>query len=237
MTGDSVLKKATILIVDDEPKILRFIRTALNLAGYDVLVAGTGKEALELFDAHRPDLAILDLGLPDKDGFDVLREIRSYSTAPIIILTARDDERDKVNGLELGADDYLTKPFGIRELEARLQAVLRRRNWAPHPIDMIDFTMLDLNVDFRRHFVQLSGIEVHLTPTEYELLRALIQNRGQVLLHGDLLGRVWGEEYRNDLAILRVNISRLRQKLEEDPREPKYVLTVSGVGYTLGAEE
>lgn len=231
------MNRTKVLIVDDEPKIVRFVKTALNLAGYDVITAGTGQLAQRMAETERPDLIVLDLGLPDIDGFQVLRELRTYSTIPIIILTARDDEKDKVHGLELGADDYLTKPFGIRELEARLQAVLRRVNWLPQPDDMTEFKLYDLEVDFRRHHVRLKGNEVHLTPTEYELLRVIIQNTGQVLLHGDLLSRVWGEEYRNDLAILRVNISRLRQKLEEDPRQPRYILTVSGVGYTLATPE
>lgn len=228
------MKHTKVLIVDDEPKIVRFITTALRLAGYDVTTAATGELAIKVAESEKPDLVVLDLGLPDVDGFQVLRELRAYSTLPIIILTARDDERDKVRGLELGADDYLTKPFGIRELEARLQAVLRRVTWSPQADDLTEFKLHDLEVDFRRHHVRLKGREVHLTPTEYELLRVMIQNSGQVLLHADLLGRVWGEEYRNDLAILRVNISRLRQKLEEDPRQPRYILTVSGVGYTLG---
>jgi two-component system KDP operon response regulator KdpE len=225
------------LIVDDEPKIVRFIKTALNLAGYDVVAAGTGQLALKLAETEHPDVIVLDLGLPDSDGFQVLRELRTYSTIPIIILTARDEEKDKVHGLELGADDYLTKPFGIRELEARLQAVLRRLSWTPQPSDITEFKLHDLEIDFRGHHVRLKGKEIHLTPTEYELLRVMIQNSGQVLLHADLLGRVWGEEYRNDLASLRVNVSRLRQKLEEDPRLPRYILTVSGVGYTLAAPE
>lgn len=231
------MNRTKVLIVDDEPKIVRFVKTALNLAGYDVITAGTGQLAQKMAETERPDLIVLDLGLPDIDGFQVLRELRTYSTIPIIILTARDDEKDKVHGLELGADDYLTKPFGIRELEARLQAVLRRVNWLPQPDDMTEFKLYDLEVDFRRHHVRLKTKEVHLTPTEYELLRVIIQNSGQVLLHGDLLSRVWGEEYRNDLAILRVNVSRLRQKLEEDPRQPRYILTVSGVGYTLATPE
>jgi len=230
------MKQTTILIVDDEPKIVRFIRTSLSLAGYNLLTAGTGQIALSQFEQEQPDLIILDLGLPDADGFEVLRELRSYSTVPIIILTARDDEKDKVRGLELGADDYLTKPFGARELEARIQAVLRRVEWSPQPNDMAEFNLSDLHVDFRRRKVRNGNDEVHLTPTEYELLRMLIQHTGQVLLHGDLLSRVWGEEYRNDLAILRVNVSRLRQKLEEDPRHPKFILTVPGVGYTMPTE-
>jgi two-component system, OmpR family, KDP operon response regulator KdpE len=228
------MKRNSVLIVDDEPKIIRFVTTALNLAGYEIQAAASGREALQSIEASNFDLVILDLGLPDIDGFQVLKDIRAVSNIPIVILTARDDEKDKVRGLELGADDYLTKPFGIRELEARLQAVMRRLSWAPVQNEMSDFKVNDLEIDFRRHHVSLRGEEVHLTPTEYELLRVLIKNKGQVLLHSDLLGRVWGEEYRNDLAILRVNVSRLRQKLEEDPREPKYILTVSGVGYTLG---
>ncbi len=230
------MKKQTILIVDDEPKIVRFIRTSLNLAGFDVLAAGSGSEALRVCEQEQPDLIILDLGLPDIDGFDVLRRIREYSTLPIVILTARDDEPSKVQGLELGADDYLTKPFGARELEARIQAVLRRVQWSPHPGDATTFLYRDLQVDMRRRRVWLRDQELHLTPTEYELLRMLVQHPGQVLLHEDLLGRVWGDEYRSDLAILRVNISRLRQKLEDDPREPSYILTVPGVGYLLSSD-
>jgi two-component system KDP operon response regulator KdpE len=230
------MKKTTILIVDDEPRILRFIKTSLSLSGYDLLTASSGRTALSLFEAEQPTLIILDLGLPDVDGFEVLQEIRAYSTIPIVILTARDDEESKVRGLELGADDYLTKPFGIGELKARIQAVLRRVKWSPQPSDITEFTLRDLHVDFQRRRVQVRGEEIHLTPTEYELLRVLIQHSGQVLLHSDLLGQVWGEEYRNDLAILRVNVSRLRQKIEEDPREPRYILTVPGVGYILSSD-
>lgn len=227
------MKKTSILIVDDEPKIVRFVKTSLSIAGYELVTASTGNAALTLFEQEQPDLVILDLGLPDIDGFEVLQEIRAYSIVPIIILTARDDEKDKVRGLELGADDYLTKPFGARELEARIQAVLRRVEWSPQPSDVAEFNQNGLHIDFRRRRVKAHGQEVHLTPTEYELLRMLVQHPGQVLLHGDLLSRVWGEEYRNDLAILRVNISRLRQKLEEDPRHPRFIVTVPGVGYTL----
>jgi two-component system KDP operon response regulator KdpE len=230
------MSEHTILIVDDEPKIVRFIKTTLELAGNTLLTASTGRMALSLFEREQCDLIILDLGLPDIDGFEVLRQIRAYSTIPIIILTARDDEENKVYGLELGADDYLTKPFGSQELSARIQAVLRRVEWSPQPSDITEFSQGELHIDFRRRKVSVSGEEVHLTPTEYELLRVMIQHAGQVLLHGDLLSRVWGEEYRNDLAILRVNISRLRQKLEVDARQPNYILTVPGVGYTIPAE-
>jgi two-component system KDP operon response regulator KdpE len=225
------------LIVDDEPKIVRFVKTSLSLAGYEILTAETGEKAIAVIEREQPDLIILDLGLPDISGFDILRHVRTYSTVPVVILTARDDEKDKVQGLELGADDYLTKPFGTRELEARIQAVMRRVEWSPQPDEMAEFSVLDLHVDFKRRRVQVRDEEVHLTPTEYELLRVMIQHAGQVLLHGDLLSRVWGDEYRNDLAILRVNVSRLRQKLELDAREPQYIMTVPGVGYTLPSPE
>lgn len=227
------MSNACVLVVDDEPKIIRFIKTSLSLSGYDILTASTGRAALTTFDRQRPDLVILDLGLPDLDGLDVLRTIRSYSTRPVLILTARDDEQDKVRGLELGADDYLTKPFGTSELRARIEAVLRRVRWSPQPSDLSEFTFGELHVDFRRRRVAVSGEEVHLTPTEYHLLRVLVQNTGRVLSHSELLGQVWGEQYRNDLAILRVNISRLRQKLEPCPPEPRYVLTIPGIGYTI----
>ncbi len=230
------MNKTTILVVDDEPKIVRFLKTTLSLTGYEILTAGTGQEALTIFNSEQPDLIVLDLGLPDIDGFEVLRRIRECSMVPIVILTARDDEKDKVRALELGADDYLTKPFGSRELEARIAAVLRRVDWSPQPDDLTEFALGNLHVDFRQRHVQVRGSQIHLTPTEYELLRVLIQHSGQVLLHSDLLRRVWGEEYRNDLAILRVNISRLRQKIEDDPREPRYIVTVAGVGYTLPTE-
>lgn len=230
------MSQTRILVIDDEPKIIRFLNTSLNLAGYETYPASTGEEALEIFANHELDLIILDLGLPDLDGFDILRSIRTQSTIPIIILTARDDEKDKVRGLELGADDYLTKPFGTQELKARIEAVLRRIRWSPQPSDATEFQRQDLYIDIQRRRVTIRGTEVHLTPTEYDLLRVLIQNSGHVLSHTDLLSRVWGEEYRNDLAILRVNVSRLRQKLEEDPRNPQYIVTVPGVGYTLPGE-
>lgn len=228
-------KKTSILIIDDEPKILRFVNTTLSLAGYEIISAEDGRTALDSFVKYSPDLVILDLGLPDIDGFDVLREIRSFSTTPIIILTARDDEKDKVQGLEFGADDYLTKPFGTAELEARIQAVLRRVEWFPNPTDVIYFKLDDLEIDFQKRSVLINNKAARLTPTEYDLLRVLVTHAGQVMLHSDLLVRVWGQEYRNDLAILRVNISRLRQKLEVDPRQPKYIITIPGVGYSIPA--
>jgi two-component system KDP operon response regulator KdpE len=230
------MKKITILLVDDEPKIVRFVKTSLNLVGYELLIAGTAEEALSIIEGEDLDLIVLDLGLPDMDGLEVLRRVREYSTIPVLILTARDDERDKVRGLELGADDYLTKPFAARELEARIAAVMRRVEWSPQPSEVGEFQARHLLVDLRRRVVTVSGEEVHLTPTEYELLRVLIQHAGQVLLHSDLLTRVWGMEYRNDMAILRVNISRLRQKLDISPDELSIIQTVPGVGYVMASE-
>lgn len=230
------MKKTTILLVDDEPKIVRFVKTSLNLAGFNLLVAENGAEALKIIDEQEPDLVILDLGLPDMDGFDVLEQVREYSTMPIVILTARDDERHKVRGLELGADDYLTKPFAARELEARIAAVLRRVEWSPQPSETGDFTIRHLHIDLRLRRVQVNNDEVHLTPTEYELLRVLVQNAGRIMFHSDLLSRVWGSEYSNDMAILRVNVSRLRQKLDIDPEESSLIQTVPGVGYMMMAK-
>ncbi|NDJ33166.1 MAG: response regulator transcription factor [Chloroflexi bacterium] len=226
----------TILIVDDEPKIIRFLNTTLELSGYTILQAENGMQAIEVYEANRPDLIILDLGLPDIDGLDVLKHIRTYSTVPVVILTARDGEADKVRGLELGADDYLTKPFGAAELEARIQAVLRRVEWSPQPDDLSTFSLHNLHIDFKRRRVTVSDEEIHLTPTEYDLLRVLVNHAGEVMLHANLLTQVWGEEYKNDLAILRVNISRLRQKLEADHRKPVFIVTVPGVGYSVPSE-
>ncbi len=222
-----------ILIVDDEPKIQRYLTNAMTMADWQPMAAYTGQEALNILASQKVDLVILDLGLPDIDGLEVLRQVRETSIIPIIILTARDGEADKVRGLELGADDYLTKPFGTPELEARIQAVLRRVDWTPQPQDKETFDSGDLSINFRAHRVVFKGEELHLTPTEYELLRLLINHEGEVLTHGDLLAMVWGEEYRNDIAILRVNISRLRQKIEENPKNPSFILTIPGIGYTF----
>ncbi len=222
-----------VLLVDDEPRILRFLSTTLTLEDYEIQATADGESALKAFAENPPDVILLDLGLPDIDGFAILEIVRAESIVPVIILTARDEEKDKVRGLELGADDYLTKPFGTRELLARIQAVLRRSEWHPKTSEAPEFTLRELTIDFRAHRVLVREEQVHLTPTEYDLLRVMCQNSGQVLSHNDLLKNVWGEEYRNDLAILRVNISRLRQKIEIDPKLPEYVLTVPGVGYTI----
>lgn len=224
-----------ILVVDDEKSIVRLLDTSLKLEGYQVDSAGTGEKALALFGENEYELIVLDLGLPDVDGLEILRTIRRTSTVPVMVLTARDDESDKVQGLEAGADDYLTKPFGSPELMARIQALLRRARWAPTGDEALRYEARGIQLDLARRTVTVRGEEVHLTPTEYDILRILIEKPGTVVSHLDLLHQVWDEDYGNDLAILRVNISRLRQKIERDPRNPDLVKTVPGVGYMLPA--
>lgn len=224
-----------ILAVDDEPRILRSLRTTLQLAGFEVLTAEDGPRALRQIENHTPDIVLLDLGLPGLNGFDVIQQIRRFSEVPIIILTARDSEEDKVRGLQLGADDYLTKPFSPRELEARIQAVLRRTrshrtsNEAP----VATYTNGGLKVNYATREVTMDGTLVHLTPTEYKLLGQFIDNPNKVLSHSFLLIQVWGTEYSEDVHILRANIWRLRQKLEPDANSPLYIISEPGVGYRM----
>jgi two-component system KDP operon response regulator KdpE len=220
---------ARVLVVDDEPAIRRFLRASLTAHGYTVYEASDGTEALQAVPAHRPDLLILDLGLPDLDGVEVTRALREWTQVPIIILSVREQESDKVAALDAGADDYLTKPFGIGELLARMRVVMRRQAAsATEPI----FHTGELTVDVSRRLVTISGREIQLTPTEYDLLRALVTHAGKVLTHRQLLREVWGEGY-NDMHILRVNISNLRRKLEADPARPAYIHTEPGVGYRI----
>lgn len=221
---------ARILVVDDERPIRRFLRTVLGAQGYTVTEAVTGGEALTALIADRPDVMILDLGLPDMDGIEVTRQVREWSSIPIIILSVREHEQDKVAALDAGADDYLTKPFGSSELLARLRVALRRSAGSgSEPVFQVDA----LKVDLSRRLVSVAGSEVSLTPTEYDLLRVLVQNAGKVLTHRQLLHQVWGENYQNEMHLLRVNLSNLRRKIEPDPSRPAYILTESGVGYRL----
>jgi two-component system KDP operon response regulator KdpE len=220
---------ARILIVDDEPAIRRFLRASLPAHGYVVFEARDGREAIEGVRAHRPDLVILDLGLPDLDGVEVTRLLRQWTALPIIILSVREEENEKIAALDAGADDYLTKPFGIGELLARMRVALRHQ--APGASEPV-FTTGRLMVDLGRRRVTVEDQEVSLTPTEYDLLRALVMHAGKVLTHHQLLRQVWGEGY-DDMHILRVNISNLRAKLEPDPRRPSYIHTEPGVGYRL----
>ncbi len=218
-----------VLVVDDEIAIQRFLRVALNGEGFIVLEAGTGQEALQALAVERPDLVLLDLGLPDIDGVEITRRLREWSQVPVIILSVREQETDKIAALDAGADDYLTKPFGVGELLARIRTVLRRQaGGGSEPV----FTLGNLKVDLANRLVTRDGQEVQLTPTEYDLLRALVIPAGKVLTNRQLLRQVWGEGY-TDLHILRVNISNLRHKIEPDPSRPTYIHTESGVGYRL----
>lgn len=220
----------SILVVDDERPIRRFLRTSLQGRGYTVMEASSGQEALQTAAQHRPDVIILDLGLPDMDGTDVTRALREWSQVPIIVLSVRDREEDKIAALDAGADDYLTKPFGIGELMARLRVSLRH---AHHTEDEPVFQVGGLQVDLAHRLVWIAGSEVDLTPTEYDLLRLLVQHAGKVLTHRQMLREVWGVAYESENHLLRVNISNLRRKIEPDPNRPEYILTEPGIGYRL----
>lgn len=219
-----------ILVVDDEQAIRRFLQTSLTANGYTVFEAATGQEALAGVANHRPDAVILDLGLPDVDGLDVTKCLREWTQIPIVILSVRGQETDKIAALDAGADDYLTKPFGVGELMARLRVVLRRM---AQPGDEPVFTTDGLTVDLVRRLVLVADTEVQLTPTEYDLLRVLVTHAGRVLTHQQLLRQVWGMGYENEVHMLRVNISNLRHKLERNPARPQYIITEPGVGYRL----
>jgi two-component system KDP operon response regulator KdpE len=217
-----------VLIVDDEYAIRRFLRASLTAHNHTVFEAVSGQEALAAVAAHRPDVVILDLGLPDMDGVEVTRQLREWSQVPIIILSVREQETDKIAALDAGADDYLTKPFGIGELLARLRAALRR---VAQPATEPVFTSGELMVDLMRRLVTVAERPIQLTPTEYDLLKFLIAHAGKVLTHGQILRQVWGRGYEQETHLLRVNISNLRRKLEPDPTRPIYILTEPGVGY------
>ncbi len=220
-----------ILIVDDELRMRRFIRMNLELEGYQVIEAENGIQALDQIRQFNPDLAIMDVMMPEMDGFETLRLLREISTMPVILLTVRDDEEDITHGLSLGADDYITKPFSPRVLTSRVGAVLRRAHWpAPPPRTVLRIDDR-LSIDFNRHQVIVNGERIDLRPTEYRLLNHLIQNAGWVVPHDTLLAKVWGYEYRDETHYLRLYINYLRKKIEEDPANPQYILTERGVGY------
>lgn len=225
---------ARILIVDDEPAIRRFLKTVLTAHGYTVFEAARGEEAISQMTAQRPDAIVLDLGLPDMDGVHVTRVLREWSQTPILILSVRGSEQDKIAALDAGADDYLTKPFGSGELLARLRVALRRAaRSASEPI----FQTGELKMDLAKRLVTVNGKEIQLTPTEYDLLRALVQEAGKVLTHHQLLRAVWGVGYDDEMHMLRVNISNLRKKIEPDATRPRYIVTEPGVGYRLRVSE
>jgi two-component system KDP operon response regulator KdpE len=223
--------KKLVLVVDDEPRMIQFIRMNLELEGYRVAQASNGLEALTQVRDQLPDLVILDVMMPELDGFETLRMLREISSIPVIMLTVKADEDDKVKGLGLGADDYVTKPFGPRELASRVQAVLRRTE-APAPVEKSVLKIDDyLQVDFNRRLVIAGGKEVKLRPTEYRLLYHLVNNPGWVMTHDQLLSKVWGYEYREESQYLRLYVTYLRQKIEPDPAHPRYLLTERGAGY------
>jgi two-component system KDP operon response regulator KdpE len=223
-----------VLVVDDENSIRRYLRAALGAQGFAVYEASNGQEAIKGVIANHPDIIILDLGLPDFDGIEVTRRLREWSQTPIIILSVREAENDKIAALDAGADDYLTKPFGTGELMARMRVAMRRlAGKADEPILQVE----NLKMDLSRRLVTVNDREIALTPTEYDILRLLLQNAGRVLTHRQLLRQVWGTAYESEMHLLRVNISNLRRKIESDPARPHYLLTESGVGYRLRADE
>jgi len=229
------VRRPRILIVDDDPVIRKFVRANLEARDYQTLMAADGAEALEIIEREQPDLLILDIMMPGIDGFEVCRRLREWSQIPIIMLSARGDVADKVECLNLGADDYLTKPFGVEELLARVKAVLRRTE-AAHAIPARpSFTCDNIEINFSQRRITVADREVRLTPTEYNLLQELTFNAGKVLTHSMLLGKLWGPEYGAEKEYLRVFIGRLRKELEPDPENPKYIITIPGVGYQFKA--
>jgi DNA-binding response OmpR family regulator len=231
-------KKTTILAADDDPQLLRLITRNLQLEGYDVLAASDGQQALELIENDAPDLVLLDVMMPRMDGFTVCYRVREFSSVPIIIITARGQDQDKVRGLDLGADDYLTKPFSVDELLARVRAVIRRSQFTTREYSQglrATTATGNLVIDYSQHIVLLNGREIALTPTEYRIIAYLAQNVGRVVTQDLLLEHVWGPEYLGESHMLQVNINRLRRKLEVDAVQPRYILTKVGVGYSLAA--
>ena len=221
------------LIIEDEPQIRRFVRAALESEGWQVHEAATQQRGLIEAGTRKPDLLVLDLGLPDGDGMDLIRDVRGWSTVPIIVLSARADETDKVAALDAGADDYLTKPFGVGELLARVRANLRRPRAVGSEGAEPVFRFGSVEVDARLRLVRRDGVEVHLTPIEYRLLSVLVANAGRVLTHRQLLREVWGPSHAEQSHYLRIYMGHLRQKLEADPAQPRHLLTETGVGYRL----
>ncbi len=222
-----------ILLIEDDPQIRRFLRASLVTQGYELIEAGTGREGLALAAARVPEVVLLDLGLPDTEGLEVIKQLRAWSRVPIIILSARGQERDKVANLDAGADDYLTKPFGVGELIARIRVALRKSVPAEESQQTSMFSMGKVSVDFERRIVLRGQEEVHLTPIEFKLLAVLLKHRGKVVTHRQLLKEVWGPSNIEQNAYLRIFILSLRRKLEDDPTRPQYLLTEPGVGYRL----
>ncbi len=234
-------KKPTVLTADDDPQLLRLIARNLQFEDYEVLTASDGQQALALIEAHQPDAVLLDVMMPKMDGFTVCQRVREFSMVPIIIVTARGQDQEKIRGLDLGADDYLTKPFSVDELLARVRAVLRRAQFVSSESVaqtlQTTTTIGDLSIDYAQHLVTMSGRELTLTPIEYRLLSYLAQNAGRVITQGLLLEHVWGSDYVGESHMLQVNVNRLRRKLEPDYTHPRYLLTKVGIGYLLAMQE
>jgi two-component system KDP operon response regulator KdpE len=230
-----IMRKRLILVVDDEPAIVRLVRTKLQADGYGVITAERGVEAIELLDNERPDLVILDLMMPGMDGFETLRRMRMFGSTPVIMLTARSSDADKLRGFESGADDYLTKPFNPDELSARVAAVLRRVEGAGPSMNQTVLRYPTVEIDLERRLVMVNGEEVRLSRTEWDLLALLAANVGKVMLHGELLSRIWGPEFRDEVHYLRTWVSRIRAKLEpnHDGNGPVLIQTFPGIGYRL----
>jgi two-component system KDP operon response regulator KdpE len=224
-----------VLAVDDEPGILRLIKLGLTPQGFRVLTAGSAAEALDIAQDYRPDIALLDIVMPDMSGLELMRELRERGELPVILLTAKGTDSDKVRGLEMGADDYLAKPFSPEELSARVRAVLRRAVGSGTVDNMVRVD--DIEIDLNHRLVRSNGELISLTRTEWMLMQHLASNAGKVMLNAELLSKVWGPEYRNDLQYLRVWVSRLRHKLEKDPSKPRLIKTFQGIGYMLDVPE
>jgi len=227
------MKRFRVLVADDEPRIIKFLKFRLKASGYEVLTANNGVEALELVQAVEPDLLVLDVIMPGIDGFETLQQVRAISSVPVIILSAKESSTDKVRGLELGADDYLAKPFSPDELVARIEAV-RRRLESDQDRKTLDLVTLgDIAIDFKKHLVMVDSREIPLTRIEWLLLSELARNAGKLMLYGELLARIWGPEYRDDVQILRTWISRLRKKVEKNPGDPLLIRTIPKTGYMI----
>lgn len=231
--------KLSILLVEDEKNICDFISTSLSAQDYRISTAHTGKEALPIITSQCPDLILLDLGLPDMDGMEIIRQVRTWSSVPIIVLSARTQEQEKVRALDLGADDYLTKPIGTSELLARIRTALRHSNRlnTDSPLYKRPFHAKGLTIDFEKHLVSVDGKDVHLTQIEFKIISLLAQNSGRVMTYDTIISNMWGPYADDDNSILRVNMAHIRRKLEQNPAEPQYVFTEIGIGYRMIEDE
>lgn len=231
--------KLSILLVEDEKNICDFISTSLSAQDYRISTAHTGKEALPIITSQCPDLTLLDLGLPDMDGMEIIRQVRTWSSVPIIVLSARTQEQEKVRALDLGADDYLTKPIGTSELLARIRTALRHSNRlnTDSPLYKRPFHAKGLTIDFEKHLVSVDGKDVHLTQIEFKIISLLAQNSGRVMTYDTIISNIWGPYADDDNSILRVNMAHIRRKLEQNPAEPQYVFTEIGIGYRMIEDE